>query len=205
MTEDPKRFWQALQTGIEVAVASSNPQKLLGVRDGFARFCRHRLPQPVSVVVVPQEDGLAGPSLPISDEETANLALGHCRALRERLAGSYLFFVAAEGGLDSLESGEQQLFFTRYWSAVTCDLGEALGSSTGLQLPNRMIEGLASSEIPLAVPGRRRKGGMLGSLTAGVTTQRDAVADATFNALSTLFYGILTSRNVPARSSSEPF
>ena len=186
-------------------MASSNPQKLLGVRDGFRSFCRHRMPQPTSVVVIPQDGGPVGPSLPLSDEETASLVLRQSSGLQGQLSPSYLFFVAAEGGLDSVETPDRHLFFARYWAAVTCDLGDAVGSSSGLQLPHRMIEGLDGSEIPLAVPGGRRKGGMLGSLTAGVTTQRSAVADATFNALSTLFYGLLASGSTPSVRTPEPF
>lgn len=203
MAEYPRRFWQALQTGAEVAVASSNPQKLLGVRDGFNSFFEHRLPRPVSVVVVPQERALEGPSLPLSDEETASLALQQCRDLRQELGEHYLFFVAAEGGLDTLDVEDQTLCLARYWAAVSSELGESMGTSSGLQLPVRLIEGLDSSEIPFAVPGRRRRGGMLGSLTAGAETQRGAVASATFNALSTLFYGIFASRSAPLHRLSD--
>jgi len=203
MTVNPRRFWHTLQTGIEVAVASSNPQKLLGVRDGFMRFTQQRLPNASAVVVIPQEVALAGPSLPLSDEETTSLVLNQAKNLREKMAGSYLFYVAAEGGLDTVETSERHLFLTRYWAAISCDLGHAVGSSSGLQLPDRIMEGLDQSAGPLSMPGGRRKGGMLGSLTAGATTQRAAVADATFNSLSTLFYGFLDANSIPSEKLRE--
>jgi non-canonical (house-cleaning) NTP pyrophosphatase len=198
MASYPREFWQALHTGVEVAVAGpSDPQKLLGVRDGFLSFLAHRLSTPVPVIVVPQDQGAKGLGLPLSDEETAKLASERCSALQNRLHGQYPFFVASEGGLDAMDFGERHGLFIRYWTAVATPLGEALGAGSTVQLPGRIIDGLADNEVLAAVPGSRRQGGMLGSLTAGRETQRRAVAAGTFNALSTLFYGMLEEGPIP--------
>ena len=47
----------------------------------------------------------------------------------------------------------------RNWTVVRGLLGEAWGSSGSIQVPERIIAGLDSDQIPLAVPGTRRSGG----------------------------------------------
>ena len=66
-----------------------------------------------------------------------------------------------------------------------------------MQLPDRLVAGLDGAQIPFSVPGTRRAGGMIASLTGGLENRRRATAQSTVNALSTLFYGFLESR--PAR------
>ena len=73
-------------------------------------------------------------------------------------------------------------------------LGEAWGSSGAVQLPERLVAGFDSDQIPFAVPGTRRSGGITSSLTGGLETRRRTIALSTFHALSTLFYGVLESR-----------
>ncbi|MCB1058264.1 MAG: DUF84 family protein [Acidobacteria bacterium] len=194
MSKNPKDFWRDLQSGIEVAAAGPNPDKLLGLRDGFVQYLRHRLPRVVPVAVVPHEirDRLLG--LPLSDEATIGLARERALALRSQLGDAYHFYAATESGLDGVQVEGGELFFVRYWTVILGADGEAVGSSTAVQLPPRLIEGLDSEDLTLAVPGTRRGGGMLSSLTGGFETGRRAVAAATFNALSTLFYGVLESR-----------
>jgi hypothetical protein len=74
-------------------------------------------------------------------------------------------------------------------------LGEAWGSSGSIQLPERIVAGLDSDQIPFAaVPGTRKSGGMISSLTGGLETRRKAIALSTLHAVSTLFYGVLETR-----------
>ncbi len=172
-------------------MASSHADKLLGVRDGFLRFFEHRLGRPTSVVVVPQSPEADPSGLPLTEEETLALASGRARALEEQLRSHYHFFVATEGGLQSVEVDGQPRYFIRNWSFIIGPYGDACGGSGSVQLPTRLIEGLGDQEIPAAVPATRRGGGMLRTLTGGLESRRSTVAASTMNALSTLFYGIL--------------
>ena len=192
---DTREFWQRLQTGIAVAVAGTTPDRHLGVRDGFLRFFRARLDRPLSIAVVPQEDPEEPLGLPVGDARTMERARGKAEELAARYAGDYHFFVASEGGLESEEGatgdGGEVLYFIRNWTLVASPIGRAWGSSGSVQLPQRMIEGLGREQVPFAVPGTRKSGGMISSLTGGLETRRRAVETATLHALSTLFYGIL--------------
>ncbi len=184
-------FWQRLQAGVEVAVAGSTPDRHLGVRDGFVRFFRQRLDRPVSIAVVPQEGSEEPRGLPVSDREVMGMV--RCRALdlERRFAGQYHFFVASEGGLYTLESDEGALYFVRNWTLLSSPIGRAWGASGSVQVPDRLISGLAHDQVPFIVPGTRKSGGMISSLTGGLETRRTAVETATLHALSTLFFGIL--------------
>jgi non-canonical (house-cleaning) NTP pyrophosphatase len=197
MLPDLKNFWQRLQSGVEVTVAAPNPDKLLGVRDGFLRFFHDGLDRTVSVAVVPQAVEEAPLGLPISDEEVLRLARQRVLDLERTLGDSYHFYVATEGGLHSLEVDGRLCYFVRNWTVVRGPLGEAWGSSGSIQLPERIVAGLDSDQIPFAVPGTRKSGGMISSLTGRLETRRQAVAVSTLHAISTLFYGVLESR--PAR------
>ena len=84
--------------------------------------------------------------------------------LEKALADTYHFYVATEGGLHSLDVDGKHCYFVRNWTVVRGLLGEAWGSSGSIQVPARIIEGLDSEQIPLAVPGTRRSGGMISSL-----------------------------------------
>lgn len=194
MTTHLKDFWQRLQTGVEVAVAGNTPDKLLGVRDGFVRFFEEGLARRVSVAVVPQPLEEPPVGLPISDAEVVRLARQHTAEMEERLASTYHFYVAAEAGIHTLEVGEMQRFFIRHWVVVRGPLGEAWGSSGSVQLPDRLVAGLDSDQLPFALPGTRRRGGMTSSLTGGLETRREATAAATLHALATLYYGTFEDR-----------
>jgi non-canonical (house-cleaning) NTP pyrophosphatase len=194
-TPDTKNFWQKLQSGVEVAVAGNNPETLLGIRDAFLRFFHEALDKTVSVVVVPQAvEGLPHTGLPVSDEETLQRARTCVTDLERRLGDSYQFYVASEGGLHSVEVDGKTSYFVRNWTVVRSPLGEAWGASGSVQLPDRLIAGLDSAQIPFAVPGTRRSGGMTRSLTGGIETRRKAIATSTLHAISTLFYGVLEGR-----------
>jgi non-canonical (house-cleaning) NTP pyrophosphatase len=196
MIPDIKNFWQRLQKGVEVAVAGHTPDKLLGVRDGLLRFFHDGLDRIVSVAVVPQTVEEAPLGLPVSDEEVLQLARRRAMELESSLAGTYHFYIATEGGVHSLEVDGKVCHFVRNWTVVRGVLGEAWGSSGSIQLPDRLVAGLDSAQIPFAVPGTRRSGGMISSLTGGLETRRKAIAVSTLHCISTLFYGILESRPV---------
>jgi len=196
MATDIRDFWQKLQSGVEIAVAGNNSETLLGVRDAFQRFFHDGMDKVVSVVVVPQEVQPPPIGLPVSDDETLALARGYVKELEERLGNSYNFYMAAEGGIQALEIDGNLRYFIRNWAVLRSPLGEAWGSSGSVQLPDRVIAGLDSAQIPFAIPGTRRGGGMIRALTGGLETRRKAVATSSLHAISTLFYGVLDSRPI---------
>lgn len=200
-TPDLKDFWHRLQTGVSAAVAAPTSEKLLGVRDGILAYFRGHLGRDVSVAVVPHgEDEGDATGLPVSDEEAFATADRRVRALAGRLGDAYHFYVASEGTLDTVEVGEEVHWFVHNWTVVLSPVGEAWGGSGSVELPPRLISGLEDAQVPFAVPGTRRGGGMMASITGGVETRRRATALATTNALATLFYGMLESRPGHRRS-----
>ncbi|HKI03645.1 MAG TPA: DUF84 family protein [Thermoanaerobaculia bacterium] len=196
MTMDLKNFWQRLQTGVEVAVAGHAADKLLGVRDGFLRFFHDGMDRTVSVAVVPQSVEEEPVGLLVSDEEVVRQARNRAIELEQRLGGNYHFYICSEGGIESLDVDGKQGYLIRNWTVLRSPLGEAWGSSGAVQLPDRLVAGLDSAQIPFAIPGTRRSGGIASSLTGGLETRRKNVALSTFHALSTLFYGVLESRPI---------
>ncbi len=172
-------------------MASSSSEKLLGVRDGFHRYFHDALHGSTPVVVVPHPEPESLGGLSFSDTSTVEMAQRRARALHEELGSAYHFYVASEGGLHSLEIGSETHFFVHSWAVIVGVTGEALGASGSVEVPARFISGPEGQEVPVAIPGTRRRGGMISSLTNGLETRRSAVAAATFHALATLFYGIL--------------
>ena len=193
MDRDLRAFWRRFQGGIEVAVASSAADKLLGVRDGFVRYFHEGLGRSIPVAVVPQVTGEDPLGLPLSDEATIKVAREKASQLRETFGSAYHFYVGSEGGLHSLEIENQAHYFVRAWTVVIGLAGEAWGGSGSVEIPQRLIEGLDDQQIPFAIPGTRRKGGMTSSLTGGLETRRVAVATATLHALASVLYGIIES------------
>lgn len=177
-------------------MAGTNSETLLGVRDAFLRFFHDGLDKTVSVAVVAQAVEPPPIGLPVSDEETLALARTYVDDMEKRLGGTYHFYMAAEGGIHSLEVGGRNCYFIRNWAVVRSPLGEAWGSSGSVQLPDRLIAGLDSAQIPFAIPGTRRGGGMIRSLTGGLESRRKAVSTSTLHAISSLFYGVLESRPI---------
>jgi non-canonical (house-cleaning) NTP pyrophosphatase len=195
MIRDLKNFWQRLQAGVEVAVAAGpTPDKLLGVRDGFVRYFHDGLGRSVSLAVVPQAIEEPPLGLLISDEEVIRLACKRALELERALADNYHFYVASEAGLHSIEVDGKARYFVRYWTVVRSLIGEAWGSSGSIQLPDRLVYGLDSDQIPFAVPGTRKRGGMISSLTGHLEDRRKAISGSTLHAISTLFYGLIESR-----------
>lgn len=199
MQLDHREFWRRFQTGVEIAVAGSSPDELLGVRDGFLRYLHDGLDSPVSVAVVPHEDGEGRAGLPVGDDQVVAVARRRARALRDQLGPHYSFFVATAAGFHTVELEERLAYFVRSWSVVVGPPGEAWGASGSVQIPERLVAGLENSQLPIAVPATRRRGGIISALTGGLETRRRAVALATFHALSSLMYGLLESRPVRQR------
>lgn len=196
MSVDLKYFWQRLQTGVEVAVAGHTADKLLGVRDGFLRFFHDGLDRTISVAVVPQPVEEEPVGLLVSDEEVVRQTRKRVLELEERLGGTYHFYIANEGGIESLEVDGRQGYLIRNWTVIRSPLGESWGSSGAIQIPDRIVAGLDSAQLPYAIPGTRRSGGITSSLTGGLETRRKNIALSTFHALATLFYGVMESRPI---------
>lgn len=181
-----------------MAVAGTAPAQLLGVRDGFHRYFVAVAGRPVPVAVVPQPVEVAPSGLPVSDEEVLARVRGRLDEVARRVGGEYEFLVAGDGGLHPIEIDGGVRFFVRCWAVVRCPLGEACGASGSIQLPEGVVTGVDGSGVPGSVPGTRRGGGMISALTGGAEDRRAAVAEATFHALSTLFYGVLSGRRAAA-------
>jgi non-canonical (house-cleaning) NTP pyrophosphatase len=196
MTTDLKSFWQRLQTGVEVAVAGTASENLLGVRDAIQRYFHDGLDRTVSVAVVPQTVSDAPIGLPFTDEDILRLARQRVEELEAKLGGAYHFYIASESGIHAIDVDGGPRYFIRYWTVIRGTLGEAWGSSGSVQIPDRIVAGLDQAQIPFAVPGTRRSGGIIRSLTGGLESRRKAITTATLHALSSLFYGILESRPI---------
>ena len=196
MTTDLKSFWQRLQTGVEVAVAGTASENLLGVRDAILRYFHDGLDRTVSVAVVPQTVSDAPIGLPFTDEDTLRLARQRVEELEAKLGTAYHFYIASESGIHAVDVDGGPRYFIRYWTVIRGTLGEAWGSSGSVQIPDRIVSGLDQTQIPFAVPGTRRSGGIIRSLTGGIESRRKAITTATLHALSSLFYGILESRPI---------
>jgi non-canonical (house-cleaning) NTP pyrophosphatase len=199
MATDLRDFWHDFQSGVEVAVHGAVSDRLLGVRDGFLRFFHDGLERPVPVAVVAQQGEEPRHGLPMSDAETIAQARAGAQALLQRLGRQYHFYACSEGGLHAVDFAGQTHYFVRSWTVIVGAAGEAWGSGGSVELPERLIAGLVGEQIGTSVPGTRRAGGLISSLTGGLESRRSAVGLATLHALSTLFYGLLESRPIRRR------
>lgn len=185
-------------------MGTSQADKLLGVRDGFQRYFQDGVRRALPISVKAEPDPRDGTCIPLTDEECLARANERVVALRARTDPSTLFCVCSEMGIHSLELDGESLHFVRSWTVILGPGSEeigarAVGGSGSLQLPPALIEGLDGDQIPFAIPGKRRRGGMTSSLTGGLETRRHAISLATVEALSTLLYGVLEGRRRPLR------
>lgn len=167
---------------------------LFGVRDAFRRFFHDGLGRPVPVAVVPQESESRATGLAPSDADAIDLARKAALTLEEKLPGTYHFYVAGEPCVHVVETGGRPHWFVRYWSAVAGVAGVAYGSSGSIQFPDDLVDGIARDGLPATIPGTRRGGGIIASLTGGLEGRREAITSATLHALATQFFGVLEGR-----------
>ena len=145
------------------------------------------------VSVTPWSVDEARTPLPISDNDILNLARDRALELKHERGDELAFCVGTEAGMLLFESAGEARYFVRSWTVVLALDEECWGSSGSVQLPQRLIQGLGRDDLPFVVPGTRRSGGMVSSLTGALETRRSATALATLHALSTLMYGRLES------------
>lgn len=195
MAQDIKDFWYRFRSGVTVAVAGNLPDKLLGVRDGFMRYFQERTAHVGPVRVVPHPLDESRVPLPLDDLEILGLARQRALELKEAAGAESDFCVASETGLLAVRLGEETRQLVRTWTVVFGLGDEAWASSGSIQLPERVIRGLDDAQIPLSIPGTRRRGGMVSSLTGGLESRRTSTALATFYAVSTLTYGLHETRH----------
>lgn len=182
-----------------MVVAANLPEKLNGVRDGFRRYFHEGLEQPAAVSVISEALATEGESpLPFKDGDILALARQRALGLETIHGDRFGFCVGVEAGLAVAEAGLAESsqepstrHFVHCWAVVRGLGDEAWGSSGMVQLPNSLIAGLDNAEIPFVIPGRRRSGGMVSSLTGGLENRRSAAELATFHALSSLMYGYM--------------
>lgn len=193
MAQNLRDFWHRFQSGVDVAVAGELPDTLLGVRDGFLRYFDGRGVAHGPITVLPFR--LEEPEhVPFKDEEILTIARRRARELRRGEGDRHAFYVGTETSVASVADGDAVRQLVHCWAVVIGLDDEAWGASGAVQLPQRLIAGLDQDRLPFAVPGRRRSGGTISSLTGGLESRRSATSLATFHALSTLTYGLLESR-----------
>lgn len=169
---------------------------LLGVRDGFRRYFESAPGRPVPVVVVPHGDAAGGHPLLLSDEAILGVARSGLDQMRAEAGSAYHFLVATEGGTHALRLEDSHHVFVRCWTVLWSTVGEAVGGSGSVEIPQRFLSGLEEPGAVRHLPGTRRAGGLIASLTGGLETRRSAIAQATLHALASLFYGVVEGRPV---------
>ncbi len=186
MNDDATGILERLQSGAVVAVAGRLPDKLLGVGDGFSRYFRTAWKRTLSFEVVAR-NAAGGGQLPLHDDAIRTLAHERAWSIRDDMPAA-AFVVGSEAGLVPFEVGGTERWAIRTWNVILASGAEAWGSSASLELPPGLIEGLDPSERPTAVPGTRRHGGAVATVTRGLESRRTATATATEHALATLLY-----------------
>ncbi|MEM8932960.1 MAG: DUF84 family protein [Acidobacteriota bacterium] len=195
-------FWSRFRHSVDVVVGLGRPapHKLFGVRDGFERYLRDVLHRDEAPSVHARAVEPTDEPLPVGDAETLELARGRARRVEELTEGR-VFAVGAETGMVSVRAGTTTRHVVRTWVVLVAPVGlalgpdgrgdEAWGSSGAQEVPQRLVEGLEDGQLPATMPGTRRGGGMVASLTEGHETRRRAAAQATFHAVTSLLYGRL--------------
>lgn len=127
----------------------------------------------------------------MAEEELWNLTRDKLAAAEIGDAKDQPFLVSVESGLVYRELFGKFIYLVKTVAIVRGLGGEAVGSSAELQLPEMLVSDFDSLQTQLPLPGTRRAGGMVHSLTDGLETRRSTAAQATFNALVTLCWGML--------------
>jgi len=194
MKERPELF-ELLRHGLQIYVVGGNrfPDKLLGIRDGFARLFSERFGFRVSLAIhlVPVPE--LPERIPMAEEELWALTRDKISAAQLDPEQPPAFLLSVETGLIYRELFGRFVYLVKTVTIVRGLGGEALGASAELQLPEILVTDSDSLKMQLPLPGTRRAGGMVHSLTDGLETRRTTAAQATFNALVTLCWGMLPS------------
>lgn len=161
------------------------------MRDGFARLLSERFGFRVALAIhlVPAPE--LPERIPMAEEELWTLTRDKISAAETDPDESHTFRVCVESGLVYRELFGKFVYLVKTVAIVRGLGGEALGSSSELQLPEILVTDFDSLHTQLPLPGTRRAGGMVHSLTDGLETRRSTAAQATFNALVTLCWGML--------------
>lgn len=207
--EQSRRFselWTSVHRGFAVSTDTSDSQKLFGFRDGFRQYFASVGWEPEVQVRARGSEG-DHPAIPTSDERLMTTVGERAARLYRADQGSSTFSVASESGLSfheaegseeerevDLQASTRTVVLVKTWVAMASSMGTAYGVSGGVQIPHAILQARAGVDIP--VPGHRRKGGIVGSLTRGVETRRSAIRQATLYALSTMFYGCFDDRTI---------
>lgn len=178
-------------------MASRDAEQLLGVRDGFRRYLDGLGRDPALAV----RQAAAGPE-PSSAwtrvETTLTVARREAERLRAATEDRAAFCVGTGEGLESLEIDGSSHDFVLCWVVIATDIGTAAGGSGPIEIPERFTQTL-DVDGPVKVPGTRRRGGIIGSLTGGLGSRREAFSLASFHALCSLFYGLVEPQRGPRR------
>jgi non-canonical (house-cleaning) NTP pyrophosphatase len=175
--------------GVEVAVASTRSEILLGVREGLIRYFHRALDRPVPVAVVPQEVADVPLGVASSDSEI----IGRCRErvgeLEGRLDDAYQFYVAVEEGIETLHLEDTVRHYVRSWAVIQGLGSYACGGSGSFEVPRQLLEeSVTGAENRRKPAGLRRQAGLVATLSGGLDSRRSAAASAVFNAVAGLFF-----------------
>ncbi|MEM9593895.1 MAG: DUF84 family protein [Acidobacteriota bacterium] len=199
MKNDLKGFRRRFQSGVDVSVASTGrmPDKLRGIRDGFQRYFEGALGKRVPITVSPAaNEDLA--VLLMSDRETLETTRARTLDLRRAVGDDVDFVLGSETGLAGVETGGEHRYMVRTWVVISGFGKDAWGTGGSLQLPPGILDEDAQRLVS-GVPGTRRRGGMVGTLTSGLESRRQSTELATVNALSSLLYDLLEPAGVRLR------
>ena len=169
-------------------MASHDSDQLLGVADGFRRYLRG-LDREMALSVEADPEARVESMLWTTAEDTLAAAHRQVTELAGRATPPWAICIALEEGLATLDVGGEAREFLFSWAVASCPIGTVCGGSGPLEIPERLTAG-PDSFHPAAVPATRRRGGILGSLTGGLESRREAFALATLHALSSLFFGL---------------
>ncbi len=193
--KDRPELFKLLRDGLKVHVVGGNrfPDKLLGIRDGFERIFSKRVGFQVNLSIQILKSQELPERIPMSEEELWCLTRDKVAAAEQSYLELHPFLMCVESGLIHRELFDKSFLLVKTVALVQGLGGEAIGSSGEMQLPEALVTDTQTLQSPSRLPGTRRAGGMIQSLTGGLETRRSHAAQATFNALATLCWGMLPS------------